>query len=160
APGRAMTLERPVKGEPAEQIAVRFTDQTRVLFSNVPRGGARIDPGRDSQVWLEDQSPDTARSVMIFGTAEEKPAETENQQADRSGHVVGLSADGRILTLETAAGKGGSATTVEIRITEATRECYYGVAADGARPTVGYLAQVWLEQGSENVAARVRFFRN
>jgi RNA polymerase sigma factor (sigma-70 family) len=158
AAGRGMTLERPVKGEPAEKVAIWFTDQTRVLFSNVPRGGARIDLVRESQVWLEDHSPDTAKSVMVFGTAEEKPTGVKKEKADRSGRVVAVSADEQILTLETDAGKDGSRTKAEIRIAGTTRECYYGVAADGARPTVGYLAQVWLDEGSENVAARVRFF--
>ncbi len=48
----------------------------------------------------------------------------------------------------------------EIRLTDATRESYHGVAADGAKPVEGYQVQVWLAEGSQHTAARARFFRN
>jgi hypothetical protein len=56
--------------------------------------------------------------------------------------------------------KGEAAAKTEIKLTDATRESYHGVPADGAKPVAGYLVQVWLAEGSQDAAARVRFVRN
>jgi hypothetical protein len=44
---------------------------------------------------------------------------------------------------------------VDAKITPDTRVVYQGVGRGGARPMEGYFAQVWLEEGSQDVAATV-----
>jgi RNA polymerase sigma factor (sigma-70 family) len=160
AGGKGTILEKPAKGKPAEKIAIQFTDKTRVSFANVARDGAAMTVGYEGRVWLEKDSPDTAKAVTFFGTAEEKPAEGKDQKADRSGRVVGVSGDGQVLTVEVPPTKGGEPARTEIKLTAATRESYHGVAADGAKPVAGYLVQVWLAEGSQDTAVRVRFSRD
>lgn len=160
ADGKGISLEKPAKGEPSEKMVIRFTDRTRVFFSNVPRDGARMTVGYQALVWLENDSADIAKSVTFFGTAEEKPAQGKEQKVHRSGSIVGLSGDGKVLTVEISPTKGAEPTTTEIKLTDATRESYHGVVVDGAKPVVGYLVQVWLAEGSQDTAARVRLSRS
>jgi RNA polymerase sigma factor (sigma-70 family) len=158
--GKGITLERSGKGEqPAEKIPIQFTDKTRVFFFNVPRDGARPKVGYEARVWLEDNSRDTARAVRFVGNAEGKPPEGKGQPADRSGRIVGLSGNGKVLTVELPPVKGEEPAKVEIKLTDRTKESYHGVTADGAKPVQGYQVQVWLAEGSQDTAARVRFFR-
>ena len=158
--GKGITLERPGKGEhPAEKIPIRFTEKTRVFFSNVPRDGARSKVGYEARVWLEDNSRDTAKAVRFVGNAEGKPPEGKGPLADRSGRIVGLSGNGKVLTVELPPVKGEEPAKVEIKLTDTTKESYHGVTADGAKPVRGYQVQVWLAEGSQDTAARVRFFR-
>jgi hypothetical protein len=158
ADGKGFTLEKLSKGErPAEKITIQCTDETRVFFFNVARGGARTAAGYEARVWLEDNSPDVARGVSFFGTAEEKPAEGKGQKPDHSGRVVSVS--GKVLTVERTPAKGEEAAKTEIKLTDATRESYNGVPPDGAKPVAGYVVQVWLAEGSQDTAARVRFSR-
>jgi hypothetical protein len=158
ADAKGFTLVKLSKGErPAEKIAVRCTDKTRVLFFNVARDGARTAEGYEARVWLEDNSQDVARGVSFFGTAEEKSVGGKGQKPDHSGRIVRVS--GKVLTVETMPAKGEEAGKTEIKFTDATRESYHGVPADGAKPVAGYLVQVWLAEGSQDTAARVRFSR-
>jgi hypothetical protein len=157
---KGITLEKRAKGEAAEKIAIRLTEQTRVLFSNVARDGARMTAGYDAQVWLESDSADAAKVVTLHGSVESKSADGKDHRADRSGRIVSVAADGQLLLVENPTTKGGEPARSEIRLTNATRESYHGVAADGARPAVGYQVQVWLVEGSPNEAARARFVRS
>jgi RNA polymerase sigma factor (sigma-70 family) len=159
ADGKGITLGKPGKGGPGQNIAIRFTDNSRVFFSNVPRDGARMRAGYEGRVWLEGGSQDTAKSVTFFGTADAVPAKGE-KSADWSGKVSGLAGNGKILVVEQLPIKGAVPATFEIKLTDATRESYHGVAADEAKPVVGYLVQIWLAEGSRDTAAQVRFFRN
>ncbi len=158
--GKGITLDHRSKGEPAETTAIRFTNETRVLFSNVGRESAHITAGQEAQVWLDDDSRDTAKSVIFFGITEPMPPKSKEQKADRTGTIVSVSSDGKVLIVETPAAKGEEPARTEIKLTDATRESYHGVAADGAKPTEGYGVQVWLAEGSQETAARVRFVRN
>jgi RNA polymerase sigma factor (sigma-70 family) len=157
--GTSITLEKRAKGEAAEKIAIRLTDQTRVLFSNVARNGARMTTGYDAQVWLESDSTNAAKVVTVFGSVESKPADNKDAKADRSGRIVRVSGNGRDLMVEQPAPKGGEPTRTEIRLADATQESYHCVSAGGAKPVVGYQVQVWLAEGSQNTAARARFVR-
>jgi hypothetical protein len=158
--GKGITLELPKKGEPGEKVEIRLAEKSRVLFFNVARGAARMTAGYETRVWLEDNSPDTARAVSFFGTAEEKPAEGKGPPADRSGRLVGVSGDGKVLTVDVPAAEKGEWTKTEIKLTNTTSESYHGVAAEGAKPTKGYHIQVWLAEGSSDTAARVRLTRS
>ena len=106
------------KGKPAEKTALRLTEQTQVLFSNVAREGARITVGHEVLVSLEPDSQDTAKVVTFVGTAAVKSAEGKEAKADCCGSIVGLSGNGKVLTVELPSPKSGEAVRTEIRLTE------------------------------------------
>jgi RNA polymerase sigma factor (sigma-70 family) len=160
ADGNSITLERQAKGEPAEQIAIQLTEKTRVSFSNIARGGATMAVGYEGRVLLANDAVGTAKAVTFFGSADEGPAEGKDPKPDRSGKIVGLSGSGKVLSVEVFPAKAEGAATTAIKLTDATRESYHGVAAGDAQPAVGYLVQVWLAEASPDTAVRVRFFRN
>src|SRR5262249_46010499 len=76
------------------------------------------------------------------------------------GRVAGVSGDGKVLTVEIPPAKDEEPVQTEIKLTDATRESYHGVAVDGARPREGDLVQVWLAEGAQDTAARGGFARN
>ncbi len=161
ADGKDVTLERAGKGEQSgEKVAIKFTEKTRTFFANVPRDGAKPTKSYQAWVWLEDDARDTARAVKFVGDAEGKPPEGKGPPVDRSGRVVGLSSNGKVLTVEVPGVKKGPVTKIEIKLTGSTRESYHGVPAGGARPVAGDQVQVWLAEGSNDTAARVRFTRH
>src|SRR5262249_36838814 len=131
--GKGVTLERPGKGEqPGETVAVKFTEKTRIIFANVARDGARPAKGQQARGWL-DGSRDTARAVKVVGHADDKPSEGKAPAPDLAGRVVGLSSNGKVLTAEVPAAEKGQLMKAEIKLTDATKESYHGVAAGGAK---------------------------
>ncbi len=46
-----------------------------------------------------------------------------------------------------------------IRISDKTRLAYTGVARDEQRPTVGFMATVWLDKNTQELAAGVEFIQ-
>ena len=68
-----------------------------------------------------------------------------------------MTRDGKTLTVEIPPEeKGGEAKKVEVKLTDKTKFSYFGVEADGEKPTVGYVIQVWLVKGSKDTANGVR----
>jgi ferric-dicitrate binding protein FerR (iron transport regulator) len=77
-----------------------------------------------------------------------------------SGTVVAVAPDGQSITLEQPRHKGdGEAKRVTFKLTVRTTFEYFGVGKDGEKPAVGYVASVWLEEGSADSAERVRLGR-
>src|SRR5262249_48176931 len=60
------------------------------------------------------------------------------------------------LTLEVVR-KDAPATRTEIKLTERTRLSYAGVEKDGEKPTVDYLAFVWLKPEAKDTAVEIQF---
>ena len=56
--------------------------------------------------------------------------------------------------------RGGNPTRVEVKLTGQTRISYSNVGSNGATPTAGDLAVVWLLDGSNNTADRATFERS
>jgi hypothetical protein len=87
--------------------------------------------------------------------------------ADLSGRVVDVSPDGKTMTLAMPPRGGGNqppaAETkpdeVKVTLTDRTRALFFGVGDGQAQPTPGLMAMVWLEPGSKDQAARVRFMK-
>ena len=76
-----------------------------------------------------------------------------------SGKAVGVSKDGKTITLEMPPQeRGGEAKRTDVKITDKTEITYNGVGLNGAKPTEGYLAHAWLESGSTDTAAKVSFW--
>jgi hypothetical protein len=73
------------------------------------------------------------------------------------GQVVAVAADGKALTLEAPPAKpDGKALRRSFQLTPRTKYEYFGVPRERQRPTVGYRATVWLEEGSADAASLVR----
>lgn len=166
--GRTLTLAMPPRqtddGRPPaadvrpEEIKVTLTERTQVRFFGVSDGEAKIAPGMMAQVWLEEGSKDTAARVRFMKREGE-------QRPDVQGRVAAVAPDGKSITVELRerdpqTGQEKSAGKTELRLAPHTQVLYYGVDAGGAKPTADYLVIAWLDKGSKDTAARVRFMRN
>jgi hypothetical protein len=160
ADGRTLTIVQPPRpgadGQPPardakpEESTVTLTDATQVLFFGVADGQAQPAAGQMAMVWYAEGSTRAARVRLMKREGDERP--------DVQGRVAAVSPDGRTVTVETrdrvkVTGKA------DVRLMPYTQALYYNVERDGARPTVGYEVMAWLEKGSKDAAARVRFMK-
>ena len=151
--GRAITLQVHVprsRTEEPSQFEIQVADRATVVYHQVGVDGARLAVGLQAQVWLEDGSRETARKVKLTGTPREKwPLLV--------GKVVGVSADGTVVTLEQPAViRGEPPRKTAIKLTAKTWLSFSGVGPGEARPTEGQTAQVRLEERS-NEAVEASF---
>jgi RNA polymerase sigma factor (sigma-70 family) len=151
--GSRLTLELPARGreraaEP-QKLEIVVTDQTKQIYYNVDRDGAKPTAGYFVNVWLVQGTRDTAAKVEF------RAERANTRQAVIAGKLVAVGGDGKLLTVEPARGRGET-RTVDIKITDKTLSSYNGVEKDGAKPTVGYLVTAWLEEGSQDAAARIQ----
>ena len=78
--------------------------------------------------------------------------------ASLTGKIVAVATDGKSFTVEApAAARGEEAGKREIKINDKTTLTFSAVGAGGAKITAGYVAQVWLAEGSKDTAARAIF---
>jgi RNA polymerase sigma factor (sigma-70 family) len=135
--------------EPAKHT-IKVTDQTKITFSGVGPGGAKLTPDYFVHVWVADGAKDVAATLHVSGSG-------DRNAADVSGKVVAVSADGNTLTFrmppKTRDDEGKS---FEVKLTAKTTVRYSHIDKGGTRPTEGYTAEVWFERGSRD-AARVHF---
>ena len=97
----------------------------------------------------------------------EGPGAPRQAPADLMGRVVEVSDDGRTITLamspRPANNQPPAADTkpeeAKVALTDKTRTLFFGVGDGEARPAPGLMAMVWLEPGSKDQAARVRFMK-
>ncbi|HKB41786.1 MAG TPA: sigma-70 family RNA polymerase sigma factor [Gemmataceae bacterium] len=79
---------------------------------------------------------------------------------DLTGQISAVSSDFRTITLSLPPRvKGDPPTSIDIKLTDKTKLSYFGVDSNGENLTVGYVAQVWLVEGSQDTAAGVRLGR-
>jgi hypothetical protein len=150
--GKTLTLEVQERGrrEAGKKIDIKLGAKTALSFHNVPLGGAKVAEGLVATVWLEEGSKDTAGSVRFVGTVPERGQLV-------AGRVVGVSKDGKTITLEQPArARGEEPKKVEVKIGAKTRVVYYGVGPGGAKPSEGYGAQARVEEGT---TIEVRFIK-
>jgi RNA polymerase sigma factor (sigma-70 family) len=162
--GKGITLELPrrSKKEPPGKREIRFTDRTILTFNNVKPGGAGPAVGYHAHVWLERGSSDVAAAVTFSGRQEKKG--TVRRPPDAAGKVVGLSKDGREVTVQIPKWKKKGqpprpARKMQIKLGDGIEIAYFGVRPGGARPAVGYWVQVWQRDGAkdEGRVVRLRF---
>ena len=160
---KAFTVEiRPrAKGEQTQRLNIKMTEQTKLRFWAVTNGGARLVAGYETQVWLQQDSQDTATTVNAIGHEQLK------QVPQLSGRVAKVMDGGKKFTIETlgspAKGKGAGATaaipakSLDITIPEKAKVTFSGVTTGGAKVTEGYHAGVFLKEGTPDMATAVRF---
>jgi hypothetical protein len=93
--------------------------------------------------------------------AADRDKATKNEKMpDLVGQIMAVSNEARTITLTIPPQvKGDPPTTAEVKFTEKTKFIYFGVDAAGETPTVGYVAQVWLAEGSQDTATGIRLGR-
>ena len=92
----------------------------------------------------------------------------QERRADLMGRVESVSPDGRTLTLSMPPRPGPDGQPpardarpeqATVNLGERTQMSFFGVGEGEARPAPGLMAMVWLDEGSRDQAARVRFMR-
>jgi RNA polymerase sigma factor (sigma-70 family) len=74
------------------------------------------------------------------------------------GKVTAVAKDGKSFTVEIPpTERGGEPGKTTVKLAEKATVTYHGVGANGAAPTEGYQAQVWLDGNTKDVAATVVF---
>jgi RNA polymerase sigma factor (sigma-70 family) len=159
--GNGFTLEVPAPRDPAEEpkkIDVRLNTGTVLIYSNVPRGGAKLTEGYGVRIWWGDgPNGSSPASVHLIGPEGERGRGTGRPpEADVTGKVVGLTNDGKTITLERRV-RGQEPEKVEIQLGDKTAVLFQNVGPDGTTVAEGLQARVWLEVGSKDRAAKVSF---
>jgi RNA polymerase sigma factor (sigma-70 family) len=156
ADGKSITLETaPANGrtgEEAKRTDVRVTDKTEVSYDRVGLNGAKPTEGYHADVTLQPGSADTAARVHF--TAADAARDSRAYVA----LVKAVSADGKTITLELPPGRGEQEPRkTDIKLTDQSKLTYSYVAKDGAKPTAGYQAEVWVEGRGSDTAVKVHF---
>jgi hypothetical protein len=80
-------------------------------------------------------------------------APREEKAPPVAGRVVGVSKDGKTITLELPVqARGEEPKKVEVKIGEKTTVLFNGVGPDGAKPTTGHSARAWLDNNAKEAA--------
>jgi hypothetical protein len=151
---RTITLEIPplIKGDQATSKEIHFSDKTKIVYFGVDAAGETPTVGYVAQVWLADGSQDMAAGLRMG-----RKDANSGKGPDFVGRIVAVSQDRKTITLEVdPKEKGEKPTRAEIKLTEKTKLSYFGVDLAGETPSVGYVALVWLVQGSKDNAAGIR----
>ncbi len=98
-----------------------------------------------------------------------RPAEARTpteRRADVMGRITAVSPDGRTLTLSppppprsTDGQPPARPEPTTVTVTDRTQFLFFGVSEGEAKPAPGLMAMVWLDEGSKDQAARVRFMK-
>lgn len=152
---RTLTLDLPpqIKGDPPTSVEIKLTDKTKFSYFGVEQADETPTVGYVALVWLVNGSKDTAAAVKL-GRKEGLDA---GKGPDIVGQITIVSKDGKNITVEiTPENKGDEPKQVEIQLTDKTKFSYFGVERASEKPTVGYVALVWLVKGSKDTAAGMR----
>lgn len=154
--GKVITLEteppNPRTGEDAKRTDIRLTDKTEITFEGVGLNGAQPAVGQDARVLLQQGSADTAARAH-FTVAD--PALVGRAYGAK---VLAATPDGKTITLELPPARGEQELRkIDVKLTDTTKLTYAYVAKEGAKPTAGYQAEVWLEGRGSDTATKVHF---
>lgn len=154
--GKTITLEvAPAgRGESAPKTAnVKLTATTKLVFSGVGVGGAKLTEGYIAHVWTVAGAKDTADRIQLSGGA---PG--DRRGADLAGKVAAVAGNGKTITFKLEVrGRDDAGPSVDIQLTDKTQTLFTNIGTGGAKPTEGYRAEVWFTEGSKDTAARATF---
>ena len=117
---------------------------------------------------LAQNPPGSAPPPPRPGDPAGRDAAPRDRQADVMGRAATVAPDGRSVTLDTPprAGPDGQPPArdargerVTVNFTDRTQFSFFGIGEGEARPAPGLMTMVWLDEGSRDQAARVRFMR-
>jgi hypothetical protein len=151
--GKSITvlMQPKERGEEPQKLEVQLTDKTSVVYFNVGPDGTKLAEGLQVHVLMEDGSKDKAYFVGVAAVPKQRWATIE-------GKVVGVSRDGKRITLEgRPTARGEDPPRFDVNITDKTKVAYYGVDTGGAKPSEEYYARALLVDGSKDVALAVMF---
>jgi hypothetical protein len=150
--GKRITLEVPAKekGARPNRKTIALSAKTQQLYDNVPQGGASPKVGYTCVVWLGEGANAAAKRVTFINPP-------HNTRGALLGQVAGVADDGKSFTLVEPGAEGEEGMRSTIHLPEKARVIYHNVGLDGARPTKGYSARIWLAEGSKDAAAVVVF---
>jgi hypothetical protein len=113
-----------------------------------------------SSITLAQNQPIPPRPADPRGAA---PA--PERRADVMGRITAVSPDGRTLTLTAPPPRSADGQPparpepTTVTLTDRTQLLFFGVSEGEAKPAPGLMAMVWLDEGSKDQAARVRFMK-
>src|SRR5438105_3923143 len=100
----------------------------------------------------------TSIALLSFAVHIQAQGKADWKKPDVSGVVSAISANGKLLTIQTSKGdKNQAAQGATVQMPAADQITYSAVARGGDSPREGYVAQVWLEPGANDRAARISF---
>jgi RNA polymerase sigma factor (sigma-70 family) len=138
--GQVLSDKKKIGLKAGEAFEVKIADETQVIFNDVGPDGARPTVGQAVHVWWKDESSKSGiPSRIVFSGAIKKVP-------DVVGRVVAVQKDGNFTVEVTDKTSGEKGKRIDISCGPDTRIIYNGVGMNGARPTVGYLATVWLRK--------------
>ena len=148
---KTITIEIPPanRGDEATKADFKIDAKTKVTYFNIGPNGDRPAEGYFARVTLAEGSKDTVAALDLSDTPKDRHTILRSK-------VASVAKDGKSFTIEIPpTERGGEVKVVNVTITEHTRVAYMGVGLNGARPTEGYNAEVWLEEGSMTDAHQV-----
>lgn len=146
------------RGDADKTIEIHITAKSHVVYSNVGKDGACPVNGYQAQVWFKEGSKDTATRASFTGSAITTERGAPEPKPDSAGRVVGVSKDGTVLTLALAPrDRGDEPIKQQIKLSDKTITAYFQVGPNGAEPTEGYMARVWLADGSKDTPGKIIF---
>lgn len=154
--GATLTFVTPgVRREEGKTVEVKIVAKTALTYSSIAKGGTKPAEGYSAAVWFEKGSKDTAAAIAFNGSDGPERGRVA-QKISGAGKVVSVAKDGKTITLEMPPqNRGDEVSKVDYKIDDKTQITYQNVGPDGDRLTTGYLARVWLADGSKDTAATI-----
>ncbi len=147
--GKTLTLDARTRSGEVVKSQVNLADSTKVEFIGDEGRAKKLKAGLPVVVWLQEGSADTAAIVQV---------NLQRKSPDVVGVVSAISPDNKVLTLEIRTRGEETVKKVEIKLTDKTEIEYAGIdKAEEKKPTIGFPAAVWLQEGSKDTAAEVVF---
>jgi hypothetical protein len=146
--GKSITIETPAaRDQETRKLDFKLTGNTKVTFAYVKDAKPAI--GQQADIWLEQNSVDTAEKAHFVDSVRE-------QEAIVAGKVISVAKDSNILTLEVPSRvRGESPVRIDVKMTEVI---FHRIGPDEANLREGYFARLWLQEGSADTATKAVLF--
>jgi hypothetical protein len=147
ADGKILTLESGGgRGVEPTKTEVKLNDKTKVEFTGALKDVARkLKVGDSVSAWLNNG---TAERIHISAAP------------DLAGTITAVSADGKVVTVETQTpggrGEEPKKSEIKIKVTDTTKLAESRDPNEDIKPQVGNHVAIWLEEGSKDTAAALQ----
>ncbi len=153
--GKTLTLQSPARGGGFTNAEIKLTDATKIKVDGAAKGeDKKLKVGCGATIWLQEGSRDTAATVQAIPAVQ---LLMQRRGPDVAGSIAAISADFKVLTLESRTRGEEQTTKTDIKIADKTQIVFAEpVKEEDKKLTVGYTARVWLQEGSKDTAAVVQ----